>query len=86
MDLPWPYLLDANCDSMDAEFSHMEDLSGELEHFVQSMYSSSRNAAKANRIAFEARDIASHSNEVVEQLEESITVDISSFYANLHSN
>ncbi|MGD8836007.1 MAG: methyl-accepting chemotaxis protein [Desulfobacteraceae bacterium] len=59
--------------SMDSEFSLMENLSGELEHCVQSMYASSRNAAKANRIAFEARDIASHSNETVAQLVDSIT-------------
>lgn len=65
---------DESKDSMDSEFSRIDDLSDDLENSVGSMSISSRNAAKANRIAFEARDMAAQNRDIVDRLTHSISL------------
>jgi len=65
--------IDLNTNSnFDQLQGNLEQLIINLEKLVQSVHSSSRNAAKANKIAFAARDTASENQAVVESTTESI--------------
>jgi NitT/TauT family transport system substrate-binding protein len=65
--------------SADQELQQINNLSDELEKTVNAISVSSRNAARANRIAFEARDIAASNRNIVDKMVQSISsINISS--------
>lgn len=59
--------------NMDTEFHHISELSSDLENSVNATSLFARDAAKANRIAFEARDIAAQNKDIVDEMVASIS-------------
>ncbi len=62
----------SNKSSIDSEFNRIEHLSTNLSNVAEAIGESCRDAAMANRIAFEARDIASTNKQTVDKMADSI--------------